>query len=250
MRNEGERWRHSQKDGVLFFLVCLRVAEPMAEIEAHDFEGAGEGICDVDMFAGVLKLDVLWQLGHLWTISGHRSYCNHDIVRPWMQLATGPVAVYLMQEFDTVEAMRALRETFVSELRKVGPLLKIYTSEGEKPARPQAVISGTAVVTALDLGVALIAVGFTKVAANGTRGICWRFGAAASLTPTASLTMQTVSTSVMVLDLCCRCTLWATAPSHAAGSCSTPWPTLSSSPRPPLHGDGMLAALRATLTLA
>ena len=140
-------------------------AEPEAEAGAagEAFRTWEGGAGDVDMFCGLIGAEFLWQISHLWMMSGHRSHCNHDNVRPWVQVAYGPALLYLPVQMGSMQQLRTLREDFVRELARFGHYAHPYEAATEYVSRPKTVIRDSIVITAYDLGVMLKHLGWDQV---------------------------------------------------------------------------------------
>lgn len=122
-----------------------------ANTEPHPFREFEEGYPDVDMFSGALKVQHLCHISQMWHVSGHRTTSNLDPVKRWMQLASSPALVYIMQDYDTKAHLKQGRAAVVEALRGAGYDVDPYVSLKETATRPQTVINGNMVMTAYEL---------------------------------------------------------------------------------------------------
>ena len=144
---------------------CMMAAAAAATpaLEGEPFIQWEGGIADVDMGCGLLNVTHIHRISHLWMMSGHRGYCNHDVVRPWLQVAFGPALLFLPRSFERKKDLRDVRAAIVAQLGMFGHLVRPYESKQESVTRPQTVIADAIVVSAWDLSVILKFLGWDEV---------------------------------------------------------------------------------------
>ena len=139
----------SSFNGLLFALCRLKQTKYMAGLTLTDYE---PGVCDVDMFAGWLSVESLWQLGPVWAVTGHRTTCNEDEVRPWIQVASSPMLLWIPLEFSSAQELAEFRQEFVQQLFAWNIIAEPYAAAKESYHRPMCMVRGKLFMSAIDLG--------------------------------------------------------------------------------------------------
>ena len=132
----------------------------MAQAAAHPqepfpFTQYEPGIADVDMFSGRIKVTDLPKGNTTFLLSARRSTVNDSNVRPWVQLVTFPMPVFIPKKFASMDELMQFRQAFVDKLRKHGIVTEPYACKDENFKCPTTVVRGNVNIGAMDLAVML-----------------------------------------------------------------------------------------------